>query len=125
VHDIFSGKIVNWKEVGGADTPIRVVSREEGSGTRRSFDSLVLHADKLTPTALFQNSNGTIREVASPIKTAGAVTRPAPAPRLGEHTEDLLRGLLAYPEDRIAALRASGALGAPAGRVPHHAEEAH
>lgn len=56
---------------------------------------------------------GTIREVASPIKTAGAITRPAPAPALGEHTDQILREILHYPNDRIAALRASGALGAP------------
>jgi crotonobetainyl-CoA:carnitine CoA-transferase CaiB-like acyl-CoA transferase len=54
---------------------------------------------------------GTVREVASPIKTAGAVTRPAPAPRLGEHTEAVLGDILRYPSAKIAALRASGALG--------------
>jgi crotonobetainyl-CoA:carnitine CoA-transferase CaiB-like acyl-CoA transferase len=56
---------------------------------------------------------GTIREVASPVRTAGASARPAPAPRLGEHTEALLRDVLRYPETRIAALRTSGALGRP------------
>ena len=35
--------------MGGADAAIRVISREEGSGTRRSFDKLVLKGDKLTP----------------------------------------------------------------------------
>jgi crotonobetainyl-CoA:carnitine CoA-transferase CaiB-like acyl-CoA transferase len=54
---------------------------------------------------------GTIREVASPIKTPGAVVRPAPAPRLGQHTIAVLREVLHYPEPKIAALRASGALG--------------
>ena len=54
---------------------------------------------------------GRIREVASPVKTAGAVTRPAPAPRLGEHTEAILRDVLHYDPARIAAVRASGALG--------------
>lgn len=61
-HDIFAGKISNWKELGGMDAPIRIVSREEGSGTRRSFDKMVLGGDKLFSGALFQNSNGTIRE---------------------------------------------------------------
>ncbi len=56
---------------------------------------------------------GTLREVASPIKTTGAITRPTPAPRLGEHTDAILRDLLRYPPNRIAALRASGALGSP------------
>ena len=54
---------------------------------------------------------GTIREVASPIKTAGAVARPAPAPRLGEHTGEVLGEILKYPPARIAALRASGVFG--------------
>jgi crotonobetainyl-CoA:carnitine CoA-transferase CaiB-like acyl-CoA transferase len=54
---------------------------------------------------------GAIREVASPIKTAGAVTRPAPAPALGEHTDAILRDLLHYHGERIAALRAAGAFG--------------
>ena len=62
VKDVFSGKIANWKELGGLDAEIRVVSREEGSGTRRSFDKLALESAKLSPKALFQNSNGTIRE---------------------------------------------------------------
>jgi crotonobetainyl-CoA:carnitine CoA-transferase CaiB-like acyl-CoA transferase len=56
---------------------------------------------------------GTIREVAAPIKTDGAITAPAPAPRLGEHTDEILGALLGYPAARIAALRAAGALGAP------------
>jgi crotonobetainyl-CoA:carnitine CoA-transferase CaiB-like acyl-CoA transferase len=54
---------------------------------------------------------GPIREVASPIKTAGAVTAPAPAPRLGQHTETVLAALLGYAPERIAALRAAGAFG--------------
>jgi crotonobetainyl-CoA:carnitine CoA-transferase CaiB-like acyl-CoA transferase len=55
---------------------------------------------------------GVLREVASPVKTAGAITEPAPAPELGQHTDELLQALLRYPPDRIARLRASGALGA-------------
>lgn len=61
-REVFSGRIVNWKSLGGTDAPIRVISREEGSGTRRSFDKMVLGKEKLAAGALFQNSNGTIRE---------------------------------------------------------------
>lgn len=60
--DIFSGAIKNWKELGGNDSPVRVISREDGSGTRHSFDKLVLKKKILTEDALFQNSNGTVRE---------------------------------------------------------------
>ncbi|MEK7715989.1 MAG: CoA transferase [candidate division NC10 bacterium] len=56
---------------------------------------------------------GALREVASPIKTAGAIADPAPAPRLGEHTDSVLRDILKYTPDRIAALRASGVFGPP------------
>ena len=54
---------------------------------------------------------GPLREVASPVRTAGTGQAPAPAPRLGQHTDELLRDLLQYDGPRIAALRASGALG--------------
>ncbi len=61
---------------------------------------------------------GTLREVASPVKTAGAIAAPAPAPRLGQHTDELLRDLLQYDPTRISALRASGALGRPSPSEP-------
>lgn len=74
-RDVFAGKISNWKDLGGADASIRVISREDGSGTRRSFDTLVLGEEKLAPNALFQNSNGTIREaVASDPSAIGYIS---------------------------------------------------
>ena len=39
---IFSGKIVNWKEVGGGDAPITIYSRENSSGTYEFFKEHVL-----------------------------------------------------------------------------------
>ncbi|WP_423363196.1 phosphate ABC transporter substrate-binding protein [Mycoplasma sp. P36-A1] len=38
LHDIFSKKIVNWKELGGEDLQIVLVSRESGSGTKSAFE---------------------------------------------------------------------------------------
>ena len=61
VRDIFTGKIRNWKAVGGEDRVINVISREAGSGTRTSFEQIVGNL-KLTDDALIQDSNGTIRE---------------------------------------------------------------
>jgi crotonobetainyl-CoA:carnitine CoA-transferase CaiB-like acyl-CoA transferase len=54
---------------------------------------------------------GTIREVATPIRTEGVVTRPAPAPGLGEHTDSILREVLSYGDRTIDALRSKGAIG--------------
>jgi len=56
---------------------------------------------------------GVLREVGSPVKTEGAAPNLSPAPALGQHTDEILRTLLQYDPARIAALRASGALGEP------------
>ena len=61
LKDVFTGALKNWKDVGGEDKPIAVVSREAGSGTRSSFEQ-ILGGVKLTPEAIIQDSNGTIRE---------------------------------------------------------------
>ena len=61
VRDIFSGKIRDWKGLGGPDAPITVVSREAGSGTRSSFEQIVSNV-RLSSDAIIQDSNGTIRE---------------------------------------------------------------
>lgn len=61
VRSIFSGTIKNWKEVGGSDHAISVISREAGSGTRSSFEKIIGKVT-LTQDALIQDSNGTIRE---------------------------------------------------------------
>lgn len=42
LRDIYTGRLTNWKELGGSDAPIRAVVREVSSGTRGAFDDLVL-----------------------------------------------------------------------------------
>lgn len=61
IRDIYRGAIWNWKELGGPDAPITVVSRESGSGTRSSFESILGKFD-LSVDAIIQDSNGTVRE---------------------------------------------------------------
>jgi phosphate ABC transporter substrate-binding protein, PhoT family (TC 3.A.1.7.1) len=66
VRDIFSGKITNWKDFGGDDQNIIVVSREEGSGTRAAFEEMVMGEDALiAASAILQASNGAIRTTVS------------------------------------------------------------
>jgi crotonobetainyl-CoA:carnitine CoA-transferase CaiB-like acyl-CoA transferase len=60
---------------------------------------------------------GTVRGPASPFRLSSMEQAPpARGPFLGEHTAEILRDLLRYDEDRIASLRASGALGATESR---------
>ncbi len=62
VQGIFAGEVVNWKEVGGADAPIIIVAREEGSGTREFFQEHLMGAGKLiADRAILQSSNGAVR----------------------------------------------------------------
>lgn len=45
LRDIFSGKIKNWRQIGGTDSPILVHARDDKSGTWDTFKSLVLDAN--------------------------------------------------------------------------------
>lgn len=40
VGEIYTGKITNWKEVGGSDAPIVCIGREAASGTRDGFEEV-------------------------------------------------------------------------------------
>ena len=63
VRDIFTGKIRNWKELGGLDKEIIPVTREEGSGTRASFEEMVMGDVAISDACLVQDSNGAVREI--------------------------------------------------------------
>ncbi len=63
IRRVFSGKIANWKELGGSDHPIDIVTREEGSGTRESFQKFVMGKEDINLGALVQDSNGAVRQV--------------------------------------------------------------
>lgn len=62
---IYQGKITNWKEVGGEDLQIVVISRDSSSGTFEAWGELVLKGAKVTPRAQLQASNGAIVQAVS------------------------------------------------------------
>jgi phosphate transport system substrate-binding protein len=70
VADIYTGKISNWKEVGGPDMAIDVVAREAGSGTRDTFEEKVLKREMIIDTALQQPSNGALRTTVAGLPSA-------------------------------------------------------
>jgi phosphate transport system substrate-binding protein len=64
IRKIYAGKVTRWNEAGGPDRAITVVTREEGSGTRETFQKLVMGKDEeISLGALVQDSNGAIRQV--------------------------------------------------------------
>lgn len=75
VRRVFTGSVVNWRTLGGEDRRITVITREEGSGTRASFEDKVMtpaHTDlsrsrpapePFAADALVQDSNGAVREI--------------------------------------------------------------
>jgi phosphate transport system substrate-binding protein len=65
IRDIYSGKINNWSVLGGKQAEIHVFTREDGSGTRSSFESLVMGKTEIMGRAMVENSNGAIRQLVS------------------------------------------------------------
>ena len=47
VRNIYTGKIKNWKELGGPDLSIVVISRDTSSGTYETFESFVMNKEKM------------------------------------------------------------------------------
>lgn len=62
IRGIYTGKIKNWKELGGPDKPIVAISRDTNSGTYETFETLVLNKEKIVTSAEYVGSNGAIRQ---------------------------------------------------------------
>jgi phosphate transport system substrate-binding protein len=60
LSQIYQGKIANWKEVGGENLEIVVISRDSSSGTYEAWGEMVLKGAKVSPRAQLQASNGSI-----------------------------------------------------------------
>ena len=57
VRDIFTGKITNWKTLGGPDMGIVPISRDTSSGTYETFEGLVMNNEKMAAKVEYVNSN--------------------------------------------------------------------
>ena len=68
--DIYTGKVKNWKEVGGEDGVIIVVGREAGSGTRGAFEELLEIEDACKYANELDSTGAVMAKVAS---TPGAI----------------------------------------------------
>jgi phosphate transport system substrate-binding protein len=71
LEGIFTGKTINWKELGGSDQKIVVYSRESSSGTFEFFKEHVMNKKNFASTALLMPATGAIIQSVS--QTAGAI----------------------------------------------------
>lgn len=71
VRDIYAGKVINWKDVGGADKAITLYTRDEASGTREVFDGKLLAKGAVAASANVVPSNGAMKTAVA--QDAGAI----------------------------------------------------
>ena len=70
LSQIYQGKITNWKEVGGDNLEIVVISRDSSSGTFEAWGELILKGAKVSQRAQLQASNGAVVQAVSKNKYA-------------------------------------------------------
>ena len=124
LKNIYAGKVINWKEVGGADAPIVVVGRDSSSGTNGTWQELVMDRDgktRVTPkapgrgfqrammTTIAQNKNaiGYDGWVTSAISQACRSTASRPAQRRQKRQNSVLP-LPLHVHQRLARRRRHG-----------------
>ncbi len=67
---VYQGQIKNWKEMGGPDLKIAVISRDTSSGTYEVWEKIVMRKERVYPGALLQASNGAVAQAVSKNKNA-------------------------------------------------------
>ena len=71
IKKIYTGEVSNWKDLGGKDMKIVVISRDSASGTFETFNDLALDDERVRADALLQASNQAVAQAVS--RTNGSI----------------------------------------------------
>lgn len=74
IKGLFTGDITNWNEIGGNNSPVVVVSREAGSGTRGAFEDILDIEDIVLETIVNDSTGGIRTTVASNENAIGYIS---------------------------------------------------
>lgn len=97
LRDLYSGHILNWREVGGREDSVLLISREDGSGARAFFETQVMGETGVSLTAIVMPTHeDVVRYVAAHPQALGYVSR--------GYVSNILTGAEADPAVRVLSV---------------------